>query len=167
MGTTEHIWSSEDGHGSSAPLDATWPRIVHRRLGDEVILGISIVWDRSPARPARLVLVGALCSYSATLLDEVLDELIEAGASQIDVRVPKLRLCTAAGLSVLLAAHERLRRRGGALRVWEPQGVVRRVLECTRIDEILCPADHRPSGASPRELPPGSSGRSRSKQPVA
>lgn len=167
MGMAKQAWFPVEDHRSSAPLGATWPRIVHRRLDDEVVLGISIVWGRSPAHPARVVLVGSLCSDSASLLEEVLDELIEAGATEVDMHVPKLRLCTAAGLSVLLAAHERLRAGGGELRVWEPQGIVRRVLECTHSDEILRPADHDQSGASPRELPPGSSGRTRSTQPVA
>lgn len=82
---------------------------------------------------AYLFLSGELCMYSAPLLGEALDTVIERGVTDVGLDLADLRLCTADGINVIEGARDQLAAGNGTVALTRPRGIVDRVLKLTAI----------------------------------
>jgi anti-sigma B factor antagonist len=73
---------------------------------------------------------------SQTLRGRLLD-LVDEGYRGIVVDFTQVRFCDASGLGALVAAHNRLRERGGELRVAGPRPPQRRLFGITGLDRVI------------------------------
>jgi anti-sigma B factor antagonist len=103
---------------------------------------------------------GELSHTTAPVLDEQLRALAGPGTGPADVviDVSAVTFCDSSGLSALLAAHRRTRRRGGSVTLRGPRGTLRRILRLTGVDVLFVvedPDDAARDGAAPAgEVPP-------------
>ena len=119
------------------------PEIHRIRIGDRVLLGLSVVVAPGSSPPsAQVVLGGELCSAGAPALRQHLAALVERGVVCIYVDVSKLTLCTSAGVEAFEAIDAEVTRRGGGLWLQGAAGVVDRVFQ------VLGVQQERPSPAS-------------------
>lgn len=87
---------------------------------------------------AELRLRGRLDAYWSDYLAREMDQVIENGGRQLLLDLAETPFISSAGIGVLIRYHKQLNRIGGRLAVIRPAEPVRRVLELTRLDEILC-----------------------------
>jgi anti-sigma B factor antagonist len=82
-------------------------------------------------------LSGDLDVVTAPLLQRRLDELLAGGHRQILLDAEGLAFCDSTGLRVLMHARRRLSERSGKLGLVRVSGVLRRLLELSRVDTVL------------------------------
>jgi anti-sigma B factor antagonist len=80
---------------------------------------------------------GDLDVVTAPLLQRRLDELLAGGHRQILLDAAELSFCDSTGLRVLMHARRRLSERSGQLGLVRVSGVLRRLLELSRLDTVL------------------------------
>jgi anti-sigma B factor antagonist len=135
---------------SDVPGPGADGRSAHRASTDEPLLRMSAsVAD--PAHPdvAHVALSGELCPFGAPALGRLLESLVDDGIRHVDIDVAGLELCTAAGVTLFEAVHDRVLKVGGSLRVVGAHGVVRRVFEVASPQLATEPADSNgPDGGS-------------------
>lgn len=88
------------------------------------------------AAQARVVVRGDVDMASAPQLRRLLDELIDAGATEVVVDCRELDFLDSSGIGALVAARTRLGD-GGALAIEHARPNVRKVLEVTGVDRDL------------------------------
>ncbi|GAA0317410.1 anti-sigma factor antagonist BldG [Actinoallomurus spadix] len=94
---------------------------VVRRDGDAAVVAIGGEIDVQTAGRLRADLLG----------------LIEAGHINLVADFDAVRFCDAAGLGALVAVGNRLRDKGGTLRLARVRPAQRRILRITRLDELF------------------------------
>ena len=80
---------------------------------------------------------GAINDDNAGQLTDELGRLIDDGLTNLIVDCTKLTSISSMGLSTLLLLHNRMRRRGGHVKIANLQGQTREVMRLTRLDEVL------------------------------
>jgi anti-anti-sigma factor len=92
--------------------------------------------------PSAVVAVrGEIDLHTSGELRTALMCLADAGHTHIVVDFSGVRFCDAAGLGVLVAASNRLRRRGGTLSLVGVRPPQRKILRITGLDELFRPRD--------------------------
>jgi anti-sigma B factor antagonist len=92
-------------------------------------------------RSVVLSISGEIDVHTAGELRTILFTLIEDGHTHLVCDFTDVRFCDAAGLGALVAANNRLRERGGGLRLVGVAPAQRRILEITRLDQLFRPFD--------------------------
>jgi anti-anti-sigma factor len=88
--------------------------------------------SRTVVRP-----VGELDLSTADQLEESLNDVLAAGASELVLDLRRLDFCDAAGLHVFLRVRQRAMRRGARLWLERPTRTVRRVLEISELGWMI------------------------------
>ena len=94
----------------------------------------------------RIAAAGELDLASAGDLEDRLKDLESGKPARIILDLRGLAFMDSTGLRTVLAAHARARDRGARLVVVRPPGEVERVLQLTRMDELLELVDEPPTG---------------------
>ncbi|MEV7964574.1 STAS domain-containing protein [Sphaerisporangium sp. NPDC088356] len=94
-----------------------------------------------------LRLAGDLDLATAGLLAGILDDLVRNGHTTLVVDTSALDFCDVTGVDALMEGHAAADRAGGSLRLSGVHGFLHRVLEVTRLCEVLQTTDFRPDGA--------------------
>jgi anti-anti-sigma factor len=92
---------------------------------------------------------GEIDLRTGPILRKRLFELTDAGFSSIIIDFDGVRFCDAAGLGVLVAVHNRLRDRGGAISLARVRPAQRRLLEVAGLDRLFAHEtlpDRQPGG---------------------
>ena len=84
---------------------------------------------------------GEIDVHTAGELRTVLLSLADEGHTHIVADFSGVRFCDAAGLGALVAANNRVREHGGALRLTNVRPAQRRILQITRLDQVFRPYD--------------------------
>lgn len=82
---------------------------------------------------------GELDVHTAAELRTTLIGLADEGCTWLVADFSGVRFCDAAGLGALVAASNRVRGNGGALRLTGVRPAQRRILQITRLDELFQP----------------------------
>jgi anti-sigma B factor antagonist len=82
-----------------------------------------------------IVLAGEFDAYVAGDLDAAIERLPPDGPARVDVA--GVTFIDSSALRVLILHHDRLRASGGELKLVEPSLAVRRLLEVSRLEELL------------------------------
>ena len=102
---------------------------------------------------------GAINDDNASELTDELADRIDNGLTSLIVDCSKLTSISSMGLSTLLLLHNRMRRRGGQMKITNLQGQTREVVKLTRLDEVLDVHDDlqeaRKSFSGQPSTPPG------------
>ena len=80
---------------------------------------------------------GAINDDDASELTDEIGNRIDNGLTSLIVDCSNLTSISSMGLSTLLLLHNRMRRRGGHLKIANLQGQTREVMKLTRLDEVL------------------------------
>jgi anti-anti-sigma factor len=88
-------------------------------------------------RTAVAEVTGEIDLRSCETLRTRLFELLEEGFHSVVVDFDQVRFCDASGLGTLVAVHNRLRRRGGELRVARAHAAQRRLFRITGLDRVI------------------------------
>ena len=99
-------------------------------------MGLSITAAVHDGR-AVVAVAGEVDIRSAPELREQLEALAADGVSAIELDLRAVMFLDSTALSVMVGAHKRLARDGGALEVVGATGGVRRVLEVTGLDRVF------------------------------
>ncbi|HYD11028.1 MAG TPA: STAS domain-containing protein [Acidimicrobiales bacterium] len=86
---------------------------------------------------AVLTVTGEIDIRSAPELREQLQVCATEGVSEVEIDLRTVTFLDSTALSVMVGAHKRLARDGGALEVRTAGGAVRRVLEVTGLDRVF------------------------------
>jgi anti-sigma B factor antagonist len=86
---------------------------------------------------AVVAIGGEIDVQTAGRLRSDLLELIDRGHLDVVADFDAVRFCDAAGLGALVAAGNRLREKGGTLRLARVRPAQRRILRITRLDELF------------------------------
>ncbi len=97
--------------------------------------------ERDAGRDGVVALRGELDLASAPVLRQCLAEVIDSGQTDVVVDLSGLTFLDSTGISVLVAAHQQLRRREGRLVVADPAPQARRVLEISGLLAVFGVAD--------------------------
>ncbi len=89
-------------------------------------------WDG----PGRVALVGEIDIANVADVEAALLPMTESGAPLV-VDLVGLTYCDSQGIAMLFRLARLARDRGGSLTVANPQGIVSRVFEITRLDEVV------------------------------
>jgi anti-sigma B factor antagonist len=92
--------------------------------------------DTTEAGQARVVATGELDMYTAPDLSDVLDKLMDGGATEIVIDLSGIEFMDSTGLSAILGAHQRLDQSGGKLVLDHPSASITRMFDITGL------ADH-------------------------
>jgi anti-sigma B factor antagonist len=82
-------------------------------------------------------LTGELDVFASWRLVEAVEDELRAGAKRIAIDVGSLVLCDSSGVSALVRAAHLCHAFGVQLRVQGANGIVQRVLEWSRVDELV------------------------------
>jgi anti-anti-sigma factor len=99
-----------------------FPQLVSRREGDVVVVGFA-----SPTYLTR----------QSTASQELLDGILQQKDSKVLIDLSLVSRIDSAGLGLLMKCYSHALRNRGMLKVLHPSSEVRKMLEVTRIDEIL------------------------------
>jgi anti-anti-sigma factor len=100
-------------------------------------LAVDVAWR---GRTAILRPRGAIDLSCATRLAASVDEVVVAGARELEIDLSGLRFIDSSGIGVLRDAHQTF---GGAIRMWGASGLVARVLEVAAAAPALNAEDRR------------------------
>jgi len=108
------------------------------RLGTQpVSRGARIEVETQHAEAVVFSAYGELDLHVTPELQERFDTAIEGGAGQIVLDLSAVTFIDSMALGVLLGTVNRLRRRGGALRIVVPSPELRRIFEISLLDRIF------------------------------
>jgi anti-sigma B factor antagonist len=113
------------------PEPASWDHEYRREATLTVTIG-----DRH-RRSVVTVVAGEIDLRTSETLRTRLFELLEEGFSSIVVDFEQVRFCDASGLGTMVAVHNRLRDRGGELRVARARAPQRRLFQITGLDRVI------------------------------
>jgi anti-sigma B factor antagonist len=80
---------------------------------------------------------GGVDAHTALLLRRTLTDLLAQGYSRLVLDVSRMEYISSAGLRVLLDARREARRLDGEVRLFDPNALVRRVIELAGFEELL------------------------------
>lgn len=80
---------------------------------------------------------GELDTATAPLLQDLLDQLMAAGARRVVVDLSEATFVDSTGLGALLSAHRRMQADHGQLVLSQPLPATRRLLELTALDRVF------------------------------
>lgn len=86
---------------------------------------------------ASVTLNGELDVHTAPQVAQVLEGVLDNGATTLDIDVAKLRFCDSSGIQVLVQARERALAADGRVRLVGVQGTVEKVLSVTGLLELF------------------------------
>lgn len=84
-----------------------------------------------------IAVAGELDMHTAPDLDDALTEVIDGGAQRVVVDMTDLAFLDSTGLSTILAGHQRISARGGALALDGPSQYIIKMLDITGLDKVF------------------------------
>ena len=85
----------------------------------------------------RFTLKGKVSVNESAVIEHKLNEAIELGCTRVIINMNFVSMFTSAGIRVILAAHKKLKKAGGELKIESPAENVRNVIGMVALDELL------------------------------
>jgi anti-anti-sigma factor len=144
----DDTYETEPRPKTSAGLDPVTPAgtaALERSVGGGDMTTLDIRWTRLSRDVLCLAVGGDVDLESADALDEAINRAIGIeGVARVIVDMAGTTFLDSAGIHVLLNGHDRAHARGTTLRIANPPGIVRRVLQLTGVFEVLTADAEKP-----------------------
>jgi len=85
----------------------------------------------------RFTLKGLVSVKEAAFMERELEYAIESGCTRVIINMSLVSMFTSAGIRVIFAAHKKLKKAGGELKIESPAENVRNVIGMVALDELL------------------------------
>jgi len=97
----------------------------------------SFIQDERSGTTRRFTLKGQVGVNESAIMERKLDDAIELGCTRVIINMSLVSMFTSAGIRVILAAHKKLKKAGGELKIENPGENVRNVIGMVALDELL------------------------------
>ena len=97
----------------------------------------SFTQDERSGTTRRFTLKGQVGLKESAVIEYKLGEAIELGCTRAIINMSMVTMFTSAGIRVILAAHKKLKKAGGELKIESPAENVRNVIGMVALDELL------------------------------
>ena len=85
----------------------------------------------------RFALKGKVSVNESAVMERELEYAIFSGCTRVIINMSLVSIFTSAGIRVILAAHKKLKKAGGELKIENPAENVRNVIGMVALDELL------------------------------